>query len=131
MTPSAARSAHRWLAIALVAVVAIQAVLAGRHLYEGADIDLHGYLGNATFVVSVLVTIAAWRGRLDGRLLALGGVVLVACFAQTGLGYVGRDSTGAAAWHVSLGVVIFGLGSAQAALAMVGLPARSDGAEIS
>lgn len=102
-----------------VVAVLIQAVLAGQHLYEGSDIGLHGHLGNASFVLSVLVVLAAWRGDIDRRLFWIALVVVVLCFAQTGLGYVGRDRTGAAAWHVPLGVTIFGLGSAQAAAALL------------
>ena len=41
MTPSTLRSVHRWFTLAFCLLVLVQAVLAGRHLYDGADIDLH------------------------------------------------------------------------------------------
>ena len=43
-------------------------------------------------------------------------VALVAlAFAQIGLGYVGRETTAAAAWHIPMGVTIFGLACYQLA----------------
>jgi hypothetical protein len=54
---------------------------------------------------------------------ALLGLLL---FFQTGLGYVGRDSTLAASWHIPLGVTAFGLavaGLVGAILVLVGVRA--------
>jgi hypothetical protein len=55
------------------------------------------------------------RRRLPGLLLGLSALTLAALFAQTGLGYVGREVTAAAMWHVPLGVTIFGLVTLQTA----------------
>ncbi|MCB0993713.1 MAG: hypothetical protein KDB21_01385 [Acidimicrobiales bacterium] len=122
MTPSTLRSVHRWFTLAFCLLVLVQAVLAGRHLYDGADIDLHGYVGNATFLVGVFTAVAAWRGRLERRLLMIAVALVVLSFAQTGLGYSGRDSAEAAALHIPLGVLTFGVAGAQAALAWLVTP---------
>ena len=47
-------------------------------------------------------------------LLALATALLAGLFGQTGLGYVGRDTAAAAAWHIPLGVTLFGLATIMA-----------------
>lgn len=125
VNPAASLTAHRWLTVVFVGLVLLQAVLAGRYLYDGADIAAHGHVGNATFAVSVLAAVAAWRAGLDRRHLGLAVAVVLLTFSQTGLGYTARNSTEAAAWHLPLGVLTFGVGAAQAALAWVVTPARA------
>ena len=51
----------------------------------------------------------ALAGRMPPWLLAVTGMTALLMFVQTGLGYLGRDELEAAAWHVPLGVLIFGL----------------------
>ena len=58
-------------------------------------------------VAEVLLGLAL-LGRHDRTRLVLSALLVVALFAQTGLGYVGRETAEAAAWHVPLGVAIFG-----------------------
>jgi hypothetical protein len=41
-------------------------------------------------------------------------------FAQVGLGFVGRETSEAAAWHIPVGVAIFGLTTYQLALLTTG-----------
>jgi len=51
--------------------------------------------------------------------LATAAALVVAMFVQTGLGYAGRTTAGAASWHVPLGVAIFGLAVAHASAAVL------------
>lgn len=101
--------AHRIGAEVLAALVLLQAVVAGQALFGDWSIKVHGYLGNASFTLGVILLGLAVAGRSDRVRLALTAVLVAAMFAQTGLGYVGRETLGAAAWHVPLGVTIFGL----------------------
>lgn len=107
---------HRGTAIGLVALVLVQAVIAGQSLFGGWTIDVHGWLGNASFVLGVLLVALAVRSRLGPALTLLAAGLVIAMFVQTGLGYAGRTSLVAASWHVPLGVTVFGLAVANAAL---------------
>jgi hypothetical protein len=114
----------RWLrysAPLLTLLVLIQAIFAGRGLYINHDsIDLHGQIGNATFLVALIQTALVFAIGLRGqtRTWLLGGsvVLLLLIVAQLGLGYGGRDSTTAASLHVPNGVLIFGLTTAMLSL---------------
>lgn len=103
----------------LVVLVLVQAAMAGQALFEQFDIKVHGYVGNATFTVSVLVFGIALFGRLPRALTIVSALVLVGTFCQTGLGYVGREETVAASVHIPLGVTIFGLVLVQTTLAFL------------
>ena len=92
-------------------LVLVQATLAGHSewIAGNIDIEIHGVVGNATFtliLVAVVLGVVTQVGAL--RLGVLGALALLAV-AQIGLGYMGRSSTAAAAWHVPLGVTIFGV----------------------
>lgn len=100
---------HRIVAGLVPGLVLVMAAIAGRHLYGFGDIDVHGHLGNAVFVLVLAgfaLTLAARRPRRDAVVAAL---IVVLVFAQTGIGYVGRTSLDASAWHIPLGVFIMGL----------------------
>ena len=116
--------AHRVVVIALPLLVLVQAVLAGQHLFEGSDaITLHGILGNVTFALTAAgVPLALVVRRGDGLAFGLSVALVALTFAQVGLGYVGRETLSAAAWHIPLGVAIFGLSTFQ--LSMVRSGAR-------
>jgi hypothetical protein len=113
--------AHRILVAALPALVLAQATLAGQHLFEGMAISLHGILGNITFALTVLGVVLAVVRKSDASTFFLAVGLMALAFAQVGLGYVGRETTMAAAWHIPLGVTIFGLTSYQLA-ALRGAP---------
>lgn len=99
---------HRAGAAGLLLIVGSQAVIAGQHIFGDWGIDVHAALGNAAFTVAVL-TAAAAIFKLDDRALRVVGVVMVVLLsAQIGLGYSSRESTGAAAIHIPLGVAAFG-----------------------
>ena len=52
------------------------------------------------------------RGAAAGTTHVSAALLALLLFFQTGLGYVGRDSTLAASWHIPLGVAAFGLATA-------------------
>lgn len=91
----------------LALLVAVQALLAGRSIAGLGQIDIHGYVGNASFVVGIVLLVLALVARLPKRQLWLAAIVLILLFSQTGLGYVGRDSAEAVSWHVFFGVITF------------------------
>jgi hypothetical protein len=125
-------SAYRVAASLTAVLVLVQAILAGRGLFRDADlIDVHGYVGNAVFLLVVVqgglaVALRGPAGR-SGVFLALNGALIALTVAQIGLGYAGRESGEAAAWHVPNGVLIFGLAVANLALLfrLPAAPARS------
>ncbi|MFZ6004871.1 MAG: hypothetical protein ACOYXM_13170 [Actinomycetota bacterium] len=100
---------HRALVIALPALVLVQAALAGQHLFEGSSISLHGILGNVTFALAVIGVVLTVMRHGDGVAFSVAVALAALAFAQVGLGYVGRETTAAAAWHIPVGVTIFGL----------------------
>jgi predicted permease len=102
---------YRWVAAILALAILVQALLAGQGWFiDPGLLRVHGWVGNATFVVAVVLTGLALATRRLRTSLDLGLVVvtLVLVIAQIGLGYAGRESTGAASWHVPNGVLVFG-----------------------
>jgi Family of unknown function (DUF6220) len=92
----------------------IQAFFAGRGLFIDTDqIDIHGMLGNLTFLLVLvqagLVLFAGFRGRSRAALLGMSLALVVLVAVQLALGYSGRDGGEPAAWHVPNGVLIFGM----------------------
>ena len=107
--------AHLIVAILLPAIVLTQAALAGQHLFEGMAISLHGILGNVAFALTLVGVVVAVVRRSDGVAFFIAVGLMALAFAQVGLGYVGRETSLAAAWHIPLGVTIFGLATYQLA----------------
>lgn len=107
--------AHRALVTIIPVLVLVQAVIAGQHLFEGASISVHGILGNITFALTVVGVVLAVVRRSGALGFFLSVSLAALSFAQVGLGYVGRETTAAAAWHVPVGVTIFGLACYQLA----------------
>lgn len=112
---AAATRLHRIVVVVLPAVILVQASLAGQHLFEGSGIKLHGILGNITFAITVVGLVLTVMRRTDGPAFAVAVALMALAFAQIGLGYVGRETTAAAAWHIPMGVTIFGLACYQLA----------------
>lgn len=105
--------------------MAVQAVIAGQHIFGSWGIGVHAALGNAAFTIAILLAAVAW-GRLDHgpiRIVAIAIVVLLS--AQIGLGYSTRDSESAAALHIPLGVAVFGAVVYQMLVAWPALLGRS------
>lgn len=118
--------AHRSVAVVLAVLVLVQAVVAGQAIFGSWDIEVHGWLGNASFLAGLLLVVLAVRGG-GGRVVVVLAVALaVALFVQIGLGYAGRTALAAASVHVPLGVAIFGLSVANVLL--VWAPSLAGGA---
>jgi len=105
-----------------VVLVLLQAFMAGRGWFIDPDLlKDHGYVGDVTFVSvalqCILVSQIGLVNPLRNRLIGLNGLLLILVTVQLALGYSGRDSSTAAAWHVPNGVLIFGLACFNMALA--------------
>ena len=107
--------AHRIVAGLFAGLVLVLAVLAGRYLSLGDQIiEIHGYLGNAVFLLALAnLGLAVVLRPDDGPALAVAGLIALLTFAQVGLGYVGRDTADAAALHIPNGVLLMGLSAYQ------------------
>jgi hypothetical protein len=105
---------YRWLSILTALLLLIQPILAGQFLYNGKSdyVDIHEALANVIFLTAAGQLILAFLARrtygfgLVGHNIGL--VVLVV--AQIGLGYAGRPNDSAMAYHIPLGVLLFGMG---------------------
>lgn len=105
--------ANTIVVVALPVLILVQAALAGQHLFEGMSITVHGVLGEVTFALTVVGVALAVLRKSDGLGFGLAVALMALAFAQVGLGFVGRDTAAAAAWHIPLGVTILGLASYQ------------------
>ena len=109
-TTPALRRAQRWIAGTIAALVVLLAVLAGRFLFLGESIiELHGYIGNGLFFLTLVNLALVFRTTSHGPTVAVAGLIALLAFAQVGLGYVGRETADAAALHVPNGVLLMGL----------------------
>ena len=109
----------RMLAAAVAAIVLVQAALAGQFLFgtEGAR-SVHRVIGEGLFLLAGAAAFQGWRIRDDRQpLWWLSLALLALVVAQTGLGFAGREASGAAAMHVPVGVLTFGVALAAALLA--------------
>lgn len=99
--------------------VLVNALIAGQTLYGDWDILVHGIIGNGVFVLAVAAFLIALITKAGRAAIVVTGVIAVLVFAQVGLGYSGRESLDARAWHIPNGVLIMGLSmwaAAQASL---------------
>lgn len=117
-SPASLRRAHLPLAAVIVALLLVQAVLAGRSevLFGTWSIEVHGIVGNSLFVLVVANLALTIARRATTPELTVAAALGLLTFAQVGLGYVGREELEAAAWHVPNGVLLMGLGGYQLAL---------------
>jgi len=131
--PSAAASrsglllTYRILAGLSVVLVLILAVLAGRssRLFGTGNIEVHGFIGELLFAVAVVMVVLSFMTQTRGVVVGHAVAFAALCFAQIGLGFVGRDTLEAAAWHIPNGVLLMGLAVAHLTLI---LPERSPSA---
>ena len=105
--------AYRVTAHLFAIFVLIQAVMAGQIVAEGELQTAHGILGNITFLLGVASLVLALVIRAPKSAIALAAALVVLLVIQIALGYSGRDSSSATAWHVPNGVLIFGLATWQ------------------
>jgi hypothetical protein len=112
VSPSASSLLVKGYAVAVQLVafgVLVNAFIAGRALIGDWDILVHGIIGNGVFVLAVIALVLAVVLRA-GRVTIVAAALLAGLvFAQVGLGYSGRNSPDAMAWHIPNGVLIFGL----------------------
>lgn len=113
----AARRAYAPLAAVVALLVLVQAVLAGRALFGSWSITVHGVVGNGTFALAAALAFVAGVGRAGRHAVGVAVALAMVLTVQIGLGYAGRDSVEAAAWHIPNGVLAFGLAVHQLTLA--------------
>lgn len=107
--------ARRVVTALIAGLILVLALLAGRHLFLGESvIEIHGWIGNGVFAltlvnIGLVVANKASTGLDFGLAVAIAALV----FAQVGLGYVGRETLEAAAWHIPNGVLLMALSSFQ------------------
>jgi hypothetical protein len=104
---------HRTLAAVIAALILVLALIAGRSLFGSWDIEVHGYVGNAVFVLAVASFALAIYRRPGNAALTVAALIAMLTFAQVGLGYVGREELEAAAWHLPNGVLLMALSTYQ------------------
>ena len=100
---------HRSIATTIAGLVLVQAFIAGRHIFGPWGIAVHGVVGNVTFAAGVALAGLAAYLRSSRVTVALSVLLGLSLTAQVGLGYAGRSSFDAAAWHIPNGVLAFGL----------------------
>ena len=105
-------TAYLWLSAVTLVLVVVQAVVIGQVYVGSGGAELHGYVGNATFAVSVLAALCALLAGFDAWIKVLAGLTVLLLFTQTGLGYAGRSNLDLRAIHVPLGVTTFGVATA-------------------
>lgn len=93
----------------MAALVVVTAAIAGRSLFGDWDIVIHGGIGNALFVLAIAAAVLSFATDAPGRVVVGAFAFLLLSFAQIGLGYLGRDTAEAAAWHVPNGVLLMGI----------------------
>jgi quinol-cytochrome oxidoreductase complex cytochrome b subunit len=117
-------TALRWISAILSGLVVLTALVIGEGFFGGNAtlIEDHGYLGNVIFALAVVQLILAFlqhqKGTVGRNHLLLNGLLIIALFAQIGLGYSGSRSgaAGALVWHLPVGVLIMGISTLNAAL---------------
>lgn len=116
-TGSGQVTALRWVSTILGISLVITALMIGQGIFGGTSslITDHGYFGNAIFALGVIqigLTFLSWqKGAVSRNFLLLSGLILIALFAQIGLGYMGHRSgiKEATVVHFGLGVLSMGL----------------------
>lgn len=113
MSGDALLRAHRTLAAVIAALILVMAAIAGRALFGPWDIEVHGFVGNGVFVLAVVSFALAIYRRPGNAELTVAALIGMLTFAQVGLGYVGRETLEAAAWHIPNGVLLMALSTYQ------------------
>jgi hypothetical protein len=103
--------AYRLLAGLSVVVVFVLAVMAGQSatLFGTWDIEVHGFVGELLFAVAVVMAVLSFLTQTRGVVVGHAVAFAALCFVQVGLGFLGRETREAAAWHIPVGVLLMGL----------------------
>jgi uncharacterized membrane protein HdeD (DUF308 family) len=123
---------YRWLTLVTALLVLVQAVLAGRGWFIDFKYieDYHRGLGMLFVLVVIVQLVLTFAvgipGDLGRRLLAMNALLVVAGVIQLILGFNSDTSNEAAAWHIPLGVFIFGLSAGIASMAPAILKERTE-----
>ena len=114
--------AYRVLAGLSAFLVLVLAVIAGRsdRLFGTWDIEIHGIVGNVVFTLAVVMVVLSFLTQTRGVVVGHAVAFAALTFAQVGLGYVGRETVEAAAWHIPNGVLLMGLAVAHLTLILPG-----------
>ena len=102
----------RWLSLATVVIVLVQAALAGQWMFQGKVnlIFTHGWMGSTAWllviVIGLMAAYAMWKQHWGGAELWFSVALGLLMTAQLGMGYMGREMAVAAAWHIPNGVLI-------------------------
>lgn len=101
----------RWVGAVLTALVLMQAVLAGQFLNTQAEArGVHRIIGEFLGLLAVVLMAQGYRLRgFSPSAWWLSVAVFLLVVAQTGLGFAGREVATAAALHVPVGVLTFGV----------------------
>jgi hypothetical protein len=112
-------SPYTWLTLLTPLLVLLQAILAGQGWFEDRDyFDIHEMVANIIFLVVLvqllLTVVLKIQGPMGRTLLIMNGILLVLVIVQIALGYsyTEGETAQAGAWHIPLGMVIFGLSGA-------------------
>lgn len=102
---------YRAVAGLIAILVLVQAWMAGhsQRLFGDQDIVAHGIVGNVSYLLAVGALVLTIVARANKAAIGVAAAIVVLMTVQIGLGYTGRNSLDAAAWHVPNGVAIFGL----------------------
>lgn len=114
--PDVLRRTHRTLAAVVAVLILVMAAIAGNALFGSWDIELHGWIGNGLFVLAIANLALAMYRRAPKDELTVAGLLGMLTFAQVGLGYAGRETLEAAAWHIPNGVLLMALSTFQVAV---------------
>jgi uncharacterized membrane protein len=130
--PNGLVRSYPWLAVLTGMAVLLQAILAGRGWFVLGShnlIEVHGVIGNLTFILVLLLVVGAWLGRqarvMTNTELILSIALVILTAAQLGLGYSGRDSGTAASLHIPNGILVTGLTAALIAISFMRQPRNS------
>lgn len=123
-SPDELRRLHRTLAAVLAAGILVMAAIAGNFLFGSWDIEVHGWIGNGLFVLAVAGLALGIFRKAPTDELTLAAALGMLTFGQVGLGYIGRETLEAAAWHVPNGVLLMALSTYQLAVLQQRVSAR-------
>jgi hypothetical protein len=114
-SPTRLEQGQLWVTGLLAVLVLVMAAIAGRSLFGTWDIVVHGGIGNAVFTLAIVAAVLSFATNAKGGIVIGAMAFLLLSFAQVGLGYVGRETVEAAAWHIPNGVLLMGIATFQLA----------------
>ena len=90
------RRVYLWGARLFIASVVVQVFLIGLYLFADADLNLHRYFAGVPTVLSLVILVAAFVGRLSTRSKRWSGALFVATMVQGALPLL-KDTLGVVA----------------------------------